>query len=365
MGNDNAAMTSERVLSSGGPSWPAFNQPPPPLVASSSSTLDPAILPPPQTEQQTFSSSSSSSPFAAATTHTQQQHPQPPKQHCWECLRRRLVCDGGQPFCRKCDGAGVVCPGYDDKKPLRWIANGTVSSRPRKNGGKKGKKKKQELVTAGAEGAAAGTAAGVAGRVKANSKAHRVGVRDGGGGGGDGERGAVVSSKKQGGQEDAATETTSSPPQEGRSLTISRQEDATILTVPPHIDLRSSTSDVVQAAYYCKLTPLPPVHGHQDSQLTSPQRQHLRPPILRHGPSPRPELIYCRVPPRDLALPDRRPAAHYCRPVPRPPGEPAATASCWLSEQGIGRLRGRSAVAPASSPILGRQGAQRGCRERG
>lgn len=363
-------MAPERVLNPGGPSWPAFDPAQPPLAPSSLPTSDSTamLIPPPQTEQQTSSSSFSS--FAAATTRTQpqpSQPPQPPKRHCWECLRRRLVCDGGQPFCRKCDGAGVVCPGYDDKKPLRWIANGTVSSRPRKNGERKnGKRKKKELVAAGAEGAAAGTVGtvgtvGVAERVKANSKARRVGVRDGGGRG-DVREVVVVGSKML---EHATAETTPSPAQEHKSQTIFRREDANSLTVPPHIDLRSSTSDVVQAAYYCKLSPLHPVHGHQDSQLTSPQRQHLRPPILRHGPSPRPEPIYCRVPPRDLALPDRRPAAHHCRPVPRPPGEPAATASCWLSEQGMGRLRGRPAVAPASPPVLGRQGAQRRRRERG
>lgn len=57
--------------------------------------------------------------------------PPAPKRHCWECLRRRLVCDSAQPVCRKCHDAGVVCPGYDDKKPLKWVTTGRISSRPR------------------------------------------------------------------------------------------------------------------------------------------------------------------------------------------------------------------------------------------
>jgi len=50
---------------------------------------------------------------------------------CWECRRRRLVCDGDKPVCLKCRTAGIVCPGYADKKPLVWVANGQVLSRPR------------------------------------------------------------------------------------------------------------------------------------------------------------------------------------------------------------------------------------------
>jgi hypothetical protein len=55
-----------------------------------------------------------------------------PNRQCWECQRRRLVCDAGQPFCRKCHTAGVVCPGYEDKKPLKWITPGRVTSRTRR-----------------------------------------------------------------------------------------------------------------------------------------------------------------------------------------------------------------------------------------
>ncbi|KAK4682437.1 hypothetical protein QC764_116370 [Podospora pseudoanserina] len=56
-------------------------------------------------------------------------------QHCWECRRRRVVCDGQQPVCNKCRTAGIVCPGYADKKPLQWLAPGQVMSRPKKRKG--------------------------------------------------------------------------------------------------------------------------------------------------------------------------------------------------------------------------------------
>ncbi|KAK8037965.1 C6 zinc finger domain protein, partial [Apiospora phragmitis] len=52
--------------------------------------------------------------------------------YCWECQRRRLECDSTRPVCNKCRQAGVVCPGYEDKKPLRWLAPGRVTSRTRK-----------------------------------------------------------------------------------------------------------------------------------------------------------------------------------------------------------------------------------------
>ena len=56
------------------------------------------------------------------------------KRHCWECLRRCLVCDSTRPACNRCTAAGSSCPGYDDVKPtrLRWLAPGKVSSRVRR-----------------------------------------------------------------------------------------------------------------------------------------------------------------------------------------------------------------------------------------
>ncbi|KAH8719501.1 fungal-specific transcription factor domain-containing protein [Phaeosphaeriaceae sp. PMI808] len=51
---------------------------------------------------------------------------------CWECLKRRLVCDFTHPHCKKCQKAGKDCPGYDEQKPLQWVQTGKVTSRRRK-----------------------------------------------------------------------------------------------------------------------------------------------------------------------------------------------------------------------------------------
>jgi hypothetical protein len=48
---------------------------------------------------------------------------------CWECRQKRLVCDFGRPKCRKCEARGVACPGYDGKKPLRWLAPQQVNAK--------------------------------------------------------------------------------------------------------------------------------------------------------------------------------------------------------------------------------------------
>lgn len=56
------------------------------------------------------------------------------KRHCWECLRRRLVCDFQQPGCKRCAASKVECPGYGETPPMRvkWLAPGKVTSRQRK-----------------------------------------------------------------------------------------------------------------------------------------------------------------------------------------------------------------------------------------
>jgi hypothetical protein len=51
---------------------------------------------------------------------------------CWDCLKRRLVCDHTLPHCKKCQKAGRECSGYDEQKPLQWIETGKVTSRRRK-----------------------------------------------------------------------------------------------------------------------------------------------------------------------------------------------------------------------------------------
>lgn len=57
------------------------------------------------------------------------------KRHCWECLRRRLVCDFGRPGCDRCADSGIDCPGYGETQPLRlrWLDPGKVSSQPPKS----------------------------------------------------------------------------------------------------------------------------------------------------------------------------------------------------------------------------------------
>ncbi|KID84335.1 C6 zinc finger domain protein [Metarhizium guizhouense ARSEF 977] len=55
----------------------------------------------------------------------------PGAKQCWECRKRRLVCDFERPACIKCRDRGVQCPGYDHK-PLRWVAPGETRSKKRK-----------------------------------------------------------------------------------------------------------------------------------------------------------------------------------------------------------------------------------------
>lgn len=54
------------------------------------------------------------------------------RKRCWDCVRRRLVCDLGRPACNRCQTAGFTCSGYGDKKPVQFLAPGVVLSRPRK-----------------------------------------------------------------------------------------------------------------------------------------------------------------------------------------------------------------------------------------
>lgn len=46
---------------------------------------------------------------------------------CWECLRRESPCDGKTPVCGNCSAAGMVCPGYNNSRPLTWLPTGKVS----------------------------------------------------------------------------------------------------------------------------------------------------------------------------------------------------------------------------------------------
>jgi hypothetical protein len=55
------------------------------------------------------------------------------RNHCWECLRRKLVCDFARPGCDRCTRSGITCPGYGVKPVrLKWLAPGQVKARNRK-----------------------------------------------------------------------------------------------------------------------------------------------------------------------------------------------------------------------------------------
>ena len=49
------------------------------------------------------------------------------KKQCWECQKRRLVCDSTRPKCSKCKKRGVDCSGYSGK-PLVWVPTGKITS---------------------------------------------------------------------------------------------------------------------------------------------------------------------------------------------------------------------------------------------
>ncbi|PTB62525.1 hypothetical protein BBK36DRAFT_1128797 [Trichoderma citrinoviride] len=49
------------------------------------------------------------------------------QQECWECLRRCQACDGRRPVCQCCRSAGIVCPGYEDRRPLTWVTPGNIT----------------------------------------------------------------------------------------------------------------------------------------------------------------------------------------------------------------------------------------------
>ncbi|KAI1297055.1 fungal-specific transcription factor domain-containing protein [Xylaria venustula] len=54
--------------------------------------------------------------------------------HCWECFRRRLVCDSTRPVCKRCIMTRITCTGYGGVEPsrLKWLAPGRVVSRERR-----------------------------------------------------------------------------------------------------------------------------------------------------------------------------------------------------------------------------------------
>ncbi|KAL6835773.1 hypothetical protein J3E69DRAFT_373099 [Trichoderma sp. SZMC 28015] len=56
-----------------------------------------------------------------------EQYMTPKESQCWECQRRGIFCDGKIPICDKCSEAGIICPGYNDARPLTWLPTSKVS----------------------------------------------------------------------------------------------------------------------------------------------------------------------------------------------------------------------------------------------
>ena len=134
-----------------------------------------------------------------------------PKRQCWECLKRRLVCDYTQPSCKKCTNAGRECPGYDEKKPLKWLDPGKVTSKSKN----KSRQRKQHPPPEDRSSAGA-------------TPASRT-------------RGASSLITKYSGSSSAHSEV------------VARSDDVEELVDQIYaLDWRDDTSDIVQAVYYCK-----------------------------------------------------------------------------------------------------------------
>ncbi|KAK1657214.1 hypothetical protein BDP55DRAFT_762034 [Colletotrichum godetiae] len=73
------------------------------------------------------------------------------RRSCWECQRRRLVCDSNRPVCSKCKLSGIVCPGYENVKPLTWVAPNQVTTQTWR-GGRKPKTDKIDIAKKGTKG---------------------------------------------------------------------------------------------------------------------------------------------------------------------------------------------------------------------
>ncbi|KAF9880262.1 C6 zinc finger domain protein [Colletotrichum karsti] len=52
------------------------------------------------------------------------------KKSCWECQRRGKVCDSARPVCSNCKLNSIVCPGYENIRPLTWVAPNMVTTKP-------------------------------------------------------------------------------------------------------------------------------------------------------------------------------------------------------------------------------------------
>lgn len=181
----------------------------------------------------------------------------PPKRQCWECLRRRLVCDFTLPSCKKCQKAGKTCPGYDPQKPLQWLAPGKVTSRRRNKGpaSSKGKAKgnsakAQKIVSPNEE-----TALEIRPKSGFTSKSSGFAQAD-----------VIEEVEHVDADVEDVPRTAWRNGNSEDSQTLSQTSSATLSYVQelvdmPRFELTNETYDVVQAVHYCKsslpILPLP------------------------------------------------------------------------------------------------------------
>ncbi|SPO06502.1 uncharacterized protein DNG_09192 [Cephalotrichum gorgonifer] len=170
------------------------------------------------------------------------------QQSCWECARRRLVCDSSRPACDKCRSSGIVCPGYADAKPLRWLAPGRVTSRVRRKGKGGGKKATSPKSTDGKSASTSPSASTSASAATTGSTS--------------GTKSTVVPSQNSDSSSDCAglsDESWSSDDWQVSSWTpVAAEELRTGVVSPraavdlfvPRVGLVSETAEIVQATYY-------------------------------------------------------------------------------------------------------------------
>jgi hypothetical protein len=180
-----------------------------------------------------------------------EQFTQPPKRQCWECLRRRLVCDFALPSCKKCQKAGRDCPGYNPQKPLQWIAPGKVTSRRRKTGLVPSKSKVKSNSAEAQKAVELNQRTGL--RIKSAGRSFEDHVRalavtDENE---DVDVGVEELPRREWDDKDGANPQALS---QASTMTLSYREE---LMGMPRFELTNETYDVVQAVHYCK-SPLTP-----------------------------------------------------------------------------------------------------------
>jgi hypothetical protein len=181
---------------------------------------------------------------------TSEQTTLPPKRQCWECLRRRLVCDFAVPSCKKCQKGGKDCPGYDPQKPLQWLAPGKVTSRRRKKdlASSQGKAKSSSAEAQKAVEPKKGTSLQIRrkpGSAFEPSTLAQAGLTD--------EMKDVDADAEEISRTEYSSETSDN------LQTLSQYSTTTISYIQemidmPRFELTNETYDVVQAVHYCKLS---------------------------------------------------------------------------------------------------------------